>query len=59
MIEKYCEIDLSDIDKNTIRDDKKIQTLTIKHTIAKYLLDKNFTINQNDVKKIIENINNL
>ena len=59
MIEKYCEISLSDDIKLKIRNDNKIQTLTIKHLIAKYLLSKNFIIKEYNIEEIISNINKL
>lgn len=59
MIEKYCEIVLNNKQKNKIRNDLKIQTLNIKHSIAKYLLDKNFSIMDENIDEIIEIINNL
>jgi len=59
MIEKYCDIVLNNDEKNKIRNDCKIQTLNIKHTIAKYLLDKNFSVCSNNIDEIIELINNL
>lgn len=59
MIEKYCEIVLDNEEKNKIRNDCKIQTLNIKHTIAKYLLDKNFSVCSDNIDEVIELINNL
>lgn len=59
MIEKYCENILSFEQKNKIRNDCVVQTLNIKHLIAKYLLDKNFSISSNDIDKIIQMINDL
>jgi SpoVK/Ycf46/Vps4 family AAA+-type ATPase len=57
MIEKYCEIVLESEQINKIRNDCLIQTLNIKHLIAKYLLEKNFSISSNDIDKIIQMIN--
>ena len=59
MIEKYCEIVLDNKQKNKIRNDCKIQTLNIKHIIAKYLLDNNFSVSSEDIDEIIESINKL
>ena len=59
MIEKYCEKTLSQSQIEKIRDDKIIQTLNVKHVIAKYLLEKNFDIDDNNVNEIIDNINKL
>lgn len=59
MIEKYCEKTLSQSQIEKIRNDKIIQTLNIKHVIAKYLLEKNFDINNDDLNEIINKINKL
>lgn len=59
MIEKYCEKTLSQNQIEKIRNDKIIQTLNIKHVIAKYLLEKNFDIDDDDVNEITDNINKL
>lgn len=59
MIEKYFKIVLDQEQKNKIRDDRAIQTLNIKHLIAKYLLDKNFIVDSNDANEIISTINQL
>ena len=59
MIEKYCEIVLDNEQKNKIKNDCKVQTLNIKHTIAKYLLDKNFSVCSDNIDEIIELINDL
>lgn len=59
MIEKYCEIVLDNEQKNKVRNDCKVQTLNIKHTIAKYLLDKNFSACSDNIDEIIELINDL
>jgi SpoVK/Ycf46/Vps4 family AAA+-type ATPase len=59
MIEKYCEIVLNNKQKNKIRNDCTIQSLNIKHLIAKYLLEKNFSICPDDIDKIIDKINDL
>ena len=59
MIEKYCKIVLEPDQKNIIRNDCVVQTLNIKHLIAKYLLDKNFSFDKNNIDEIIGLINNL
>jgi DNA replication protein DnaC len=59
MIEKYCETTLEPEQLDKIRNDCSIQTLNIKHLIAKYLLDKNFSFDKNNIDEIIGLINNL
>jgi SpoVK/Ycf46/Vps4 family AAA+-type ATPase len=59
MIEKYCEIKLTQLQVDTIRDDRIIQTLNIKQLIAKHLQNKNYLINSSDIDEIIKDINTL
>lgn len=59
MIEKYGEVKLS-LDKiNTIRDDRIIQTLTIKELITQYIFNAHRQINDNDIDILINKINEL
>jgi hypothetical protein len=59
MLNKYCEIEITIEQKNKIRNDCLIQTLNIKTLIAKYLLEKNYSICSDDIDNIINLINNL
>lgn len=58
MIEYYTKIQLTDIQMELIRDDRKIQTLNIKQEIAKYIYKKEY-IDNVDINNIIDIINKL
>lgn len=59
MIEKYCKITLNQNQKNKIRNDCQIQTLTIKQIIANCLLSKKFHMLSDDVDNLINQINDV
>ncbi len=59
MIMKYTELEITPEQKSNIRNDCVIQTLNIKHFIAKYLLENNFVLNSSSINTIIDSINSM